>query len=81
MANSKLIYGIDRSVFPGHDTMTWLRKNADIRFACFYLGPTANHGDASWMGQQSALAVDGWGLIPTYVGQQAHVKLSDKTTI
>ena len=72
--NPKPIYGVDISVFPGLTAMEWLRKNANVRFACFYLGPTDNHGDPSWMNRRTALAVTGWGMIPTYVGQQAHVK-------
>lgn len=72
--DAKRIYGIDISMFPGQPALDWLRKNAEIRFACFYLGPTDNHGDRSWMDRRSELAVAGWGLIPTYVGQQAHVK-------
>jgi hypothetical protein len=75
MASSKIIYGVDRSAFPGPDAMAWLqKKNPKIRFACFYLAPAPGHADPSWMGQRSDLAQKGWGFLPTYVGLQAHVK-------
>lgn len=74
MAAPKPIYGIDISHFPGLVAMQWLRDKAKARFACFYLGPTENHPDTSWMGQRTDLAFAGWGFIPTYVGQQARVK-------
>jgi len=75
-ADTKPIHGVDISVFPGGTAMDWLRKNANARFACFYLGPTDSHGDASWMSQRTSLTINGWGLIPTYLGQQARVKKS-----
>jgi hypothetical protein len=76
VANPKPIYGVDINIFPGLTAMDWLRSHAKARFACFYLGPTDNHGDTSWMTQRAALAVRGWGFVPTYLGQQAHVKQS-----
>ncbi|MEZ2142239.1 glycoside hydrolase domain-containing protein [Bradyrhizobium sp. DN5] len=76
MTSPKPIYGVDISHFPGMPAMKWLREKAKVRFACFYLGPTENHPGADWMGQRTDLAVAGWGLVPTYVGQQAHVKRS-----
>jgi peptidoglycan hydrolase-like protein with peptidoglycan-binding domain len=76
MSSPKPIYGVDISHFPGMAAMKWLRDKAKVRFACFYLGPTENHPGSVWMGQRTDLAVAGWGLVPTYLGQQAHVKRS-----
>jgi hypothetical protein len=78
MATSKPIYGIDISIFPGLHTMQWLRGNAGIRFACLYLAPAPFHPDASWMTMREQLACDGWGFIPTYLGEQKYVKRDDK---
>jgi hypothetical protein len=74
MADPKPIYGINTNHFPGGVAMKWLRDRAKVRFACFYLGPTENHPDASWMGQRTDLAVAGWGFVPTYVGEQVRIK-------
>ncbi|APG12026.1 hypothetical protein BKD09_27185 [Bradyrhizobium japonicum] len=74
MVDTKPIYGIDINHFPGSAAMKWLREKGKLRFTCFYLGPTENHPDASWMSTRTDLACAGWGFLPTYVGQQAHVK-------
>jgi hypothetical protein len=76
MTDPKPIHGIEISHFPGLDAMKWLRDKAEARFTCFYLAPTENHPDTSWMGKRTDLAVSGWGFVPTYVGQQARVKRS-----
>jgi peptidoglycan hydrolase-like protein with peptidoglycan-binding domain len=78
MATSKPIFGVDISVFPGFDTMRWLRHNADIRVTCLYLAPAPFHADASWMNSREQLAREGWGFIPTYLGEQEYVKTPDK---
>jgi hypothetical protein len=78
MASTKQIYAIDRSVFPGPDPMTWLRDKAGIRAACVYLAPAPNHSDTSWMNVRADLACEGWGFIPTYLGEQKYIIVGKK---
>jgi hypothetical protein len=63
--------GIDRSDYPGDNTMQWLWDNTNLFWTGFYLGPAPSHPDTSWMGRRSFLKQVGWGLAPLYVGQQA----------
>jgi Domain of unknown function (DUF1906) len=74
-SNGKVIYGIDRDEFPGSDAMRWLRKFAHIRVTGFYLTPAPGQKrELGWMGQRDALARQGWGFLPIYVGQQERPK-------
>jgi hypothetical protein len=62
--------GFDSYGFPGADQMAWLKANTNLVWCGYYLAPAPSHGDESWMGQRAALAGAGWGLAPTYLGQQ-----------
>ncbi len=63
--------GFDAAVFPGVDSMTWLRRHSNLRWCGYYLSPAPNLAPAaaSWRGQRAAIAAN-WGLAPLYVGQQ-----------
>ncbi len=62
--------GIDCSTYPGSSEMNWLKANTNLSWCGFYLAPAPCHGDTSWMTQRAALVQAGWGLAPTYLGQQ-----------
>ena len=62
--------GFDRSEFPGRAEMGWLRQNTNMTWCGSYLGPAPSHDGTSWMGNRAALAGQGWGIAPVYVGQQ-----------
>lgn len=62
--------GFDTDQFPGLATMAWLKRNTNLAFCGFYLGPAPSHADAGWMAARAALAADGWGFAPIYVGPQ-----------
>lgn len=62
--------GFDVSQFPGRKSMAWLRKNTNLRWTGFYLGPAPSHSDAGWMGQYQFLTDTDLGKLPIYVGQQ-----------
>lgn len=62
--------GFDTFIFPGGNTMAWLRKNTNLTWCGYYLAKTPSHQDVSWMGQRENLQSDCWGLAPIYVGQQ-----------
>jgi hypothetical protein len=64
------VAGFDTSEFPGLPQMRWLKNNTNLAWCGYYLGPAPNHGNTGWMGQRAALADEGWGLAPLYVGQQ-----------
>jgi hypothetical protein len=62
--------GFDRLQYPGDSVMAWLRQNTNLVWCGYYLAPAPSQQNASWMGQQAALAAGGWGIAPIYVGQQ-----------
>jgi len=62
--------GFDTDVYPGDDAMAWLKQNTNLEWCGFYLAPAPSHGDRSWMDRRAALAAQGWGLAPVYVGQE-----------
>ena len=62
--------GFDCSSFPGADEMSWLKANTNLSWCGFYLAPAPCHGDQGWMNQRASLVAQGWGLAPTYLGQQ-----------
>lgn len=63
--------GFDAAVFPGTETLAWLRSHSNMTWCGYYLSPAPNLAPAAatWKGQRSALDA-GWGLVPIYVGQQ-----------
>jgi len=63
--------GYDAAVFPGVDSMAWLKRHSNLRWCGYYLAPAPNLAPAaaSWRGRRAAIAAD-WGLAPLYVGQQ-----------
>lgn len=62
--------GFDCSGFPGVSTMAWLKKNTNLEWCGFYLGPAPSHRAVDWMEQRATLMGLGWGLAPIFVGQQ-----------
>jgi len=78
--------GFDSDVFPGPATLAWLKANTNLVWCGYYLAPAPNHHDRSWMGQRAALTAAGWGLAPTYLGQQlslsgSHIMTAAQGTI
>jgi Domain of unknown function (DUF1906). len=66
-----LYLGFDRSDYPGDAVMQSLWDSVQrLTFVCLYLAPAPSHPGRSWMNAAPALASMGWGLLPTYVGQQ-----------
>ncbi len=62
--------GFDTDIYPGDNTMTWIRANTNLVWCGYYLYPAPSHGDNSWMGKLPALRAAGWGVAPIYVGEQ-----------
>lgn len=63
--------GFDRSGYPGDVIMQSLWDSVEpLTFVCLYLAPAPSHPDQAWMTAAPALKSMGWGLLPTYVGQQ-----------
>lgn len=63
--------GFDRFSYPGDALMQSLWDSfQDVTFVCLYLAPAPSHPDQSWMNAAPQLQAMGWGLLPTYVGQQ-----------
>ena len=63
--------GFDAAVFPGVDTMAWLKAHSNLSWCGYYLAPAPNLAPqaGSWRGQRAAIDAS-WGLAPIYVGQQ-----------
>ncbi|MFL6223034.1 MAG: glycoside hydrolase domain-containing protein [Actinomycetes bacterium] len=58
----------------------------DLTFVCLYFAPAPSHPNRAWMDAASSLRSMGWGLVPTYVGQQvigvgSHVVTADQGKI
>jgi hypothetical protein len=65
--------GFDSLAYPdaaATGTMRWLKQNTNFAFAGYYLAPAPARPDSQWMGKRAALAGQGWGFAPVYVGQQ-----------
>lgn len=66
-----MFLGFDRFGYPGDEVMQSLWDSVpDLSFVCLYLAPAPSHPNRSWMDAVPALQSMGWGLVPTYVGQQ-----------
>lgn len=66
-----MLLGFDRFSFPGATLMKSLWDSvADMTFVGLYLAPAPSHPDTSWMDAGPALQSIGWGVLPTYLGQQ-----------
>ncbi len=61
--------GFDRDDCPSLDLMARLRAETNLVWTGFYLPAPSNRG-STWRGQRAALRAQGWGLCPTFVGQQ-----------
>lgn len=61
--------GFDRSGYPGDAVMASLFEHTPLYFVCFYL-PAPSQPGTSWIGKQQLLRDQGWGFLPTFVGQQ-----------
>jgi hypothetical protein len=64
-------WGMDVYAYPGDTTMKAWKNNSDLKWTGFYLAPTLNHSDTSFMSQRSSLVNQGWNIVPIYVGHQA----------
>jgi len=62
--------GFDALAYPGDPLMTWLKANTNLGFVGFYLAPAPSRPTSAWMDKRAALAAQGWGFAPVYVGQQ-----------
>lgn len=62
--------GFDTDQFPGVQAMDDIKKGSNLSFVAFYLGPAPSHHDTGWMTHRADLVAQGWGLMPTYVGQE-----------
>jgi hypothetical protein len=62
--------GFDTDIYPGGAQMGWLKANTNLVWCGYYLAPAPSHDDTSWMGARAALAAQGWGIAPVYLGQQ-----------
>jgi hypothetical protein len=65
-----MFLGLDRSSYPGDEVMASLYTDTSLYFTGFYLAPAPSHGERSWMSKLPVLREQGWGFLPTYVGQQ-----------
>jgi hypothetical protein len=66
-----MFLGFDRFGYPGDEVMNSLWFSVpDLTFVCVYLAPAPSHPNREWMNAIPALQSTGWGLVPTYVGQQ-----------
>jgi hypothetical protein len=61
---------MDTYAYPGADPMGWLKANSNLSWCGYYLAPAPSHDDISWMGQRAALVAAGWGIAPTFLGQE-----------
>ncbi len=62
--------GFDRLVYPGDSIMRTMFEQTNLYWCGFYLAPAPSHPDTSWMTKLDTLQQIGWGVAPTYVGQQ-----------
>jgi Domain of unknown function (DUF1906) len=62
--------GFDSLHYPGDTVMGWLKANTNLSFVGFYLAPAPSQTDREWMTHRAALASQGWGFSPVFVGQQ-----------
>lgn len=69
--NTALYYGMDVSQYPGDDLMQAWWNDSPFYYTGFYLAPTWQHPDTSWMDKRQVLVNQGWGFMPIYVGLQA----------
>ncbi len=69
--DGKTFYGLDVSQYPGDDLMQAWWNSSPFYYTGFYLGPTWEHPDTSWMDKRQVLVDQGWGFMPIYVGLQA----------
>lgn len=61
---------MDTDAYPGDAKLTDWWANGPFWFTSFYLAPTLQHTDTSWMDKYSTITNMGWGLLPIYVGRQ-----------
>jgi Rv2525c-like, glycoside hydrolase-like domain len=82
-----MFLGFDRSGYPGDEVMQSLWDSVqDLTFVCLYLAPAPSHPNEAWVDAAPTLLSMGWGLVPTYVGQQvigagSHIVTADQGKI
>ena len=60
--------GFDRSVMPSPAQFDALRDaNASLAWCGYYLAPTPDRKDTSWLGNRSNLLANGWNPVPIYL--------------
>ncbi|GAB6985835.1 glycoside hydrolase domain-containing protein [Nocardioides pyridinolyticus] len=64
-----MFLGFDRADYPGDGVMASLYEHTPLYFVCVYLPAPSNPG-TSWRGKHQVLRDQGWGFLPTFVGQQ-----------
>ncbi len=64
-----MFLGFDRAGYPGDAVMSSLYEHTPLYFVCVYL-PAPSQPGTSWLGKQQLLRDQGWGFLPTFVGQQ-----------
>jgi hypothetical protein len=74
--------GFDAAIYPGDDSMAWLKSHSNLLWCGYYLAPAPNlAADAnSWRGRRAGLAGK-WGMAPIYVGQQVRYGASAVSSI
>ena len=61
--------GFDRADFPSLDFMARLKSETNLVWCGYYLHAPSQPA-TTWRGKRAALAAQGWGFAPIYVGQQ-----------
>jgi Domain of unknown function (DUF1906) len=72
VANQRQAFaGMDMSPYPGDDFIRYFQNVTNIVWTGAYLGNTPAHPDTEWMVGAGNASTLGFGIAPTYVGQQA----------
>jgi putative peptidoglycan binding protein/glycoside hydrolase-like protein len=81
-AASTVYAGFDAFAYPGDNVMDWLKAHTNLCWVCVYLkSPSNDHASyGTWMPAVDRLRRTGWGMAPTYVGQQVTGKGSHVVT-
>jgi autotransporter passenger strand-loop-strand repeat protein len=65
-----LAAGFDAYAYPGTDVMSSIWNSTNLGGVGYYLAPTPDRVNATWMGNRQALADQGWTVAPIYVGTE-----------
>ena len=70
IAANTYYWGMDIVQYPGDEIMKVWKNSSPLQFTGFYLAPTQNQQNTSWMDKKTILAEQGWGFAPIYMGLQ-----------